>query len=352
MRSRPPSPPRPHRPTTRPKAPPLFPLLRPSRRSSRQRWHHRRRRRRLRARLPAAGRRASTLARPTDSEWARVDAYLQDRLLGAGDFAFGVAVSIDGVPVHAASFGDRNSPNMVPPPPEPPTESAAASTIATTTTSTTTTIPVVLEPVDVSDRFRIASISKVITGTVVLQLVADGTLTLDEPVGELLGDHLGVDVTGRPPAAITVRQLLSHTSGFSEFYDTFFSRGVESCREAAARGLDAGVQFDPGTTYEYSNMNFCMLSILIEIVTGTALRDRRPRASARAARHRRDASRRDVRPATRTRSSTRRSRIATTWRCSTGPARGWRRRPTWSRSSTRSTTPSRDSIRCRTISPS
>ena len=49
---------------------------------------------------------------------------LQDRLLGAGDFAFGVAVSIDGVPVHAASFGDRNSPNIVLPPPEPPTDSA------------------------------------------------------------------------------------------------------------------------------------------------------------------------------------------------------------------------------------
>ena len=107
-----------------------------------------------------------------------------------------------------------------------------------------------------------------ITGTVVLQLVADGTLTLDDPVGELLGNHVGVDVAGRPPEAITVRQLLSHTSGFSEFYDTFFSRRVESCREAAARGLDAGVQFDPGTTYEYSQMNFCLLSLLIEIVTG------------------------------------------------------------------------------------
>ena len=221
---------------------------------------------------------SSTLGRPTDIEWARVDAILQDRLLGAGDFAFGVAVSIDGVPVHAASFGDRNSPNIVLPPPEPPTDSAAASTIATTTTSTTTTIPVVLEPVDVSDRFRIASISKLITGTVALQLVADGTLTLDDPVGELLGDQLGVDVTGRPPAGITVRHLLSHTSGFSEFYDTFFSRRVESCREAAARGLDAGVQFDPGTTYEYSQMNFCLLSILIETVTGkpyeTVVRER------------------------------------------------------------------------------
>ena len=216
----------------------------------------------------AGGTTDHALAIPSEADWARVDEYLRDELLGAGDFAFGVAVSIDGVPVHAASFGDRNTPNMVPPPPEPPTESSGASTIATTTTSTTSTVPIVLEPVDASDRFRIGSISKVITGTVALQLVDDGMLTLDAPVGELLGNHLGVDVRGRPPAAITVRQLLSHTSGFNEFDNTFFSRGVESCRDAAIRGLDNGVQFDPGTTYTYSNMNFCMLQMLIEIVTG------------------------------------------------------------------------------------
>jgi D-alanyl-D-alanine carboxypeptidase len=230
---------------------------------------------------PAGPTSSGTLVPPTDAQWARFDEYLHDRLLGAGDFAFGVAVSIDGVMVHASSFGDRNSPNIVPPPPEPPTESSGESTVSTTTTSTTTTStapPVPLEPVSATDRFRIASISKVITGTVVLQLVADGSLGLDEPVGELLGDHLGVDVTGRPPAAITVRQLLSHTAGFSEFDNTFFSRGVESCREAAARGLREGVQFDPGTTYNYSNMNFCMLSIVIEVVTGqpyeTVVQDR------------------------------------------------------------------------------
>ena len=93
-----------------------------------------------------------------------------------------------------------------------------------------------------------------------------------------------------------MRQLLSHTSGFSEFYDTFFSRRVESCREAAARGLDAGVQFDPGTTYEYSQMNFCLLSILIESVTGkpyeTVVQERLLDAPG----DQRNAPRRDVRP--------------------------------------------------------
>ncbi len=212
-------------------------------------------------------------------------------------------------------------------------------------------MPVALEPVDTSDRFRIASISKVITGTVVLQLVADGTLELDQPVGELLGDHLGVDVSGRPPAEITVRQLLSHTSGFNEFDHTFFRRGVESCREAAVRGLTLGVQFDPGTTYNYSNMNFCLLSILIEIVTGqpyeTVVHERllaplgingmRMAGTFDSATRR---GRPPVVPQPQLHGGSRRRRH-----------RGRRRRATSSRSSTRSTTRSRGSIRSRTTSP-
>jgi D-alanyl-D-alanine carboxypeptidase len=205
---------------------------------------------------------------PTEAEWAAFDAYLQDRLLDAGDFAFGVAVSIDGRPVHVAAFGNRTSPNMSPPPPEAPEGDTSSSLASTTSTSTTTTSTLPPDPVEPTDRFRIASISKVITGTVVLQLVNDGRISLDDPVGPLLGEFLGVDVAGRPPAAITVRHLLSHTAGFGAYRDTFFGRGVESCREAAERGLTSGVMYDPGTTYEYSNMNFCMLTMLIEAVTG------------------------------------------------------------------------------------
>src|SRR6266508_2254533 len=45
----------------------------------------------------------STLPRPSEAEWLAFDAALRDRLLDAGDFAFGVAVSIDGESVHVAS---------------------------------------------------------------------------------------------------------------------------------------------------------------------------------------------------------------------------------------------------------
>ena len=192
-----------------------------------------------RPRLPALAT-TTTLARPTEAEWAAVDTYLQDRLLDGGDFAFGIAVSIDGVPVHAASFGDAQRPGRRFRTAED-VDSPTDSDVSTTSSTTTTTLPPPPpEPVDATDRFRIASLSKVITGTVTLQLVEAGQLSLDEPVGARLGAALGVDVAGRPAESITVRQLLAHTTGFNVFRNTFFGRGVENCREAGARGLSEG----------------------------------------------------------------------------------------------------------------
>ena len=174
-----------------------------------------------------------------------------------------MAVSIDGVPVHAGAFGARNHPDIVLP---PASADSAGPTLAATTT-TTTTAPA-LEPVTTDDRFRIASLSKLLTGTVVLQLVQDGDLQLDQAVGGILGSYLGVNVSGTPAASITVRQLLSHTSGFGVYQNTFFRGGADSCPDAVRRGLGRGLEFSPGTTYNYSNMNFCALGVLIEAVTG------------------------------------------------------------------------------------
>lgn len=211
----------------------------------------------------------STLPPISDAQWAAVDAYLQDRLLGNGDFAYSLAVDIDGRPAHRSAAGIRNSPDIELPPPEPEPPATGEDQPTTVATTTTTTVPgPPPEPVETTDRFRIASISKVITGTVVLQLVDAGQLALDQVVGDLLGQRTGVDVAGRPVAQITVRQLLSHTSGFGVFDRTFFRGGASSCEDAARIGMSEGVQFEPGTTYTYSNMNFCLLGLVIEAVTG------------------------------------------------------------------------------------
>ncbi len=125
-----------------------------------------------------------------------------------------------------------------------------------------------VEPIEPGDRFRIASISKVITAIVVLQLVEAGQLGLDEAVGQRLADLVGATVADPQVAAITVRQLLSHTSGLPEYQSTFFRGRVDSCPAAGQDGLSRGLNAPPGTSYTYSNLNYCLLGLLVEQLAG------------------------------------------------------------------------------------
>lgn len=170
-------------------------------------------------------------AAPNVTRWQAFDTAIERRL-GANQ-AFAVAVMVDGQLVHEAAFGARIAGG---------------------------------DPVETTDRFRIASISKTVTAIVTMQLVEEGLLTLDEPVGAILVDHLGLAAPDPDVAGITVRRLLSHTAGFPQHEGTFFSNGATSCADAAIRGLSSGVS--SGSGFRYSNMSYCTLGILIEAVTG------------------------------------------------------------------------------------
>lgn len=124
--------------------------------------------------------------------------------------------------------------------------------------------------------FQIGSISKVYTATLVLRLVDDGVLDLDEPVVRYLPEFAVADpdVTRR----VTIRQLLSHTSGIDgdRFDDT--GRG-DDCLERYVAGIANAVQSHPlGATMSYCNTAYVTLGRLIEVVTGitwdAALRER------------------------------------------------------------------------------
>ena len=73
---------------------------------------------------------------------------------------------------------------------------------------------------------------------------------------------------GAPSAGVeelTVRQLLTHTSGYPQYESLFFRKQVASCEEAAAVGFTRSLQ---GKGFRYSNMNYCVLGLLIEQLTG------------------------------------------------------------------------------------
>ncbi|GLZ80860.1 serine hydrolase [Actinorhabdospora filicis] len=118
---------------------------------------------------------------------------------------------------------------------------------------------------------RIASVTKMFTASIVLQLVHEGTLRLDGPVGGYL--------TGLPhgegvdPGRITVRQLLRHQSGLPELPDDADPARAYTPRELLALTDALPAQFPPGERMVYTNTNYVLAGVLIEQVTGHAYAD-------------------------------------------------------------------------------
>lgn len=112
----------------------------------------------------------------------------------------------------------------------------------------------------------IASASKSFTAMAVMQLVEDGEVDLDTPVGDYLDDFAPVDPRAEE---ITVRQLLDQTSGLASQGLLSPDRGRFDTAEEAVDVL-AGMELteDPGTRHQYFNGNYWMAAHLVEEVTG------------------------------------------------------------------------------------
>jgi CubicO group peptidase (beta-lactamase class C family) len=113
--------------------------------------------------------------------------------------------------------------------------------------------------------FAIGSISKSITAMAVMQLVESEAVDLDTPISNY------VDVfQERASGAITIRQLLSHTSGFStrqgnDIHDDGSANALQRQVERIARWSPAHA---PDQRWQYSNANYLVLGALIEAVSG------------------------------------------------------------------------------------
>lgn len=118
--------------------------------------------------------------------------------------------------------------------------------------------------------FRLASISKQFTATAILLLAQDGSLSLDDPVQRWL--------PSLPPvaAAITLRHLLSHTSGLVDYEDLMDPTDTRQVHDADVLGLLETVNrtyFVPGTDYRYSNSGYALLALIVERVSGQRYAD-------------------------------------------------------------------------------
>ena len=123
------------------------------------------------------------------------------------------------------------------------------------------------QPIQASTNFNIASLTKQFTAMAVLQLAQQGKLNLDDSPGKYL-PSLNKHVANK----ITIRQLLSHSSGLIDHYSYASSKGLQHAHNIdvfkAIENIDS-TYFTPGTQFRYSNTAFCTLALIIEKVSGT-----------------------------------------------------------------------------------
>jgi len=124
------------------------------------------------------------------------------------------------------------------------------------------------EPSQTGMRYSIGSVSKQFTATAVLMLAEQGKLSLDDPVSKFLPDLTRAD-------EVKIRQLLSHTSGYQDYWPQDYVPPSMLEEISADRILDGWARkpldFDPGTKRQYSNTNYVIAGIIVEKVTGMKL---------------------------------------------------------------------------------
>jgi len=142
-------------------------------------------------------------------------------------------------------------------------------------------------PLTANDRFRIYSITKTFTATVMLQLVDEGVVALDDPVTKWLDDPAVALIPNVD--RVTLRQLLTHTSGIYDYLDdtdspfwndAFLGPDADWAQVwtipqllAYAAAANHAPYFAPGEGLAYSNTGYLLLGLIVETATGRSFHD-------------------------------------------------------------------------------
>jgi len=113
-------------------------------------------------------------------------------------------------------------------------------------------------------RYSIGSISKQFTATAILLLQEQGKLSLDDKVGKYVPDLTRAN-------EVTIRQLLSHTSGYQDYWPQDYVMPGMLQPTTAQKIMDAWARkpldFEPGTKWQYSNTNYVIAGVIVEKVS-------------------------------------------------------------------------------------
>jgi D-alanyl-D-alanine carboxypeptidase len=117
-------------------------------------------------------------------------------------------------------------------------------------------------------RYSIGSISKQFTAAAILLLQEQGRLSLDDAVGKYIPGLTDGD-------KVTIRQILSHTSGYQDYWPEDYVMTPMLKPESAQQILDTWAKkpldFEPGTKWQYSNTNYVIAGKIVEKITGAPL---------------------------------------------------------------------------------
>ena len=136
-------------------------------------------------------------------------------------------------------------------------------------------------PIRTDSIFEVMSMTKPITSTAILMLAEEGKLALTDPVEkhlpEFRGQWVAAGAEGRqekPVRPITIRDLLTHSSGLPEYPPagmggaSFYGRLDKTLAEAVTLYSQLPLQFQPGTKAQYSNPGMATLGRIIEVLSG------------------------------------------------------------------------------------
>ena len=128
-------------------------------------------------------------------------------------------------------------------------------------------------PNRVDTKFNLGSLDKMFTGVAIMQLVEQDLVSLEGTIGEYLPDYPNPDVAD----AVTIHQLLTHTGGLGNYFDSPQYIGahdeIRSLDDYFVLFADEPLGFEPGSQNGYSNSAYIVLGLIIEAVSGVSYFD-------------------------------------------------------------------------------